>query len=778
MAEFSARPTSLAAFGEHATQRVIGRVAIKFVRLATAPQVVALADQALVSGASFLTTVLIGRYTFPSQLGTYALAGAVLIWVTNAQETLVSLPFTLRRSCEPTAAAVQAGQAAILGGLLTALAIVAIIVASVAVLAPSKYPHLVAISWALAGALPFVVHRDLARRFAFADLRNFEALALDGAVVVLQISGLGWLAWSGRMDSALALTVLGCSCATALLIWFWFVRDRFRFSLAGFPKALSDSWALGKWLFANQLMGALQSQMTLWFVALAVGTAATGIYTACLSIALFANPIILGISNVLWAKAARAFQQGGSKRLLRESIADAAQLGAIVGLFFVAILFWGGDVLHLLYPASEYDGYAHVVTVLALSQLFYGVGMPASTALGGMGQVRTNFVIASIETTLMGLLVGLLVFHWGIIGAAYGILLGCIVRVFIRWGGLLFVLRIADRTMVHANGMETLAPVLRRLARGTAPLKLEALDIDGSQSHVFAAMPDTPGSNIDATYIIKQYRPDCNLQVGEIRAQYESLHRIHAALDGQVFHGWKICVPTPVLMSEQPLALVMTPAPGRKLITCLHDKIAGKVARHPVTLAFSAAMMNLWAAEMCHGDLNIGNVLCDERTHSLSFVDCGPKSECGAYADARCRRDLATHDLAHLLSHEGETLSATWGWPHRLRQRQLFVEGVLRAVLAAEPSHADKIAFLSELGRCSRAHLAEPTPVRKHHLGWWRFLKRSMALRRMNAILERMEQEIKEEGHSVGDAASSAPYLAATGCSNPSIGETRHGRRV
>lgn len=94
MADSSARPTFSAAFNDRTARGLIGRVAAKFVRLAMHPQVLALIDQALVSGASFLTTVLIGRNTLPSQLGTYALSGAILIWVTNAQESLVSLPFT------------------------------------------------------------------------------------------------------------------------------------------------------------------------------------------------------------------------------------------------------------------------------------------------------------------------------------------------------------------------------------------------------------------------------------------------------------------------------------------------------------------------------------------------------------------------------------------------------------------------------------------------------------------------------------------------------------
>src|SRR5260370_955326 len=42
-------------------------------------QALALADQAVVSGASFLTTVVIGRWTFPSQLGVYSIGISLLV---------------------------------------------------------------------------------------------------------------------------------------------------------------------------------------------------------------------------------------------------------------------------------------------------------------------------------------------------------------------------------------------------------------------------------------------------------------------------------------------------------------------------------------------------------------------------------------------------------------------------------------------------------------------------------------------------------------------------
>src|ERR1051325_11854112 len=55
----------------------------------------ALADQAVVSGTSFLTSVLIGRWAGSSQLGIYAIGLSLLISVVAVQNSLISLPYTI-----------------------------------------------------------------------------------------------------------------------------------------------------------------------------------------------------------------------------------------------------------------------------------------------------------------------------------------------------------------------------------------------------------------------------------------------------------------------------------------------------------------------------------------------------------------------------------------------------------------------------------------------------------------------------------------------------------
>src|SRR6266446_4384880 len=121
------------------------------------------------------------------------------------------------------------------------------------------------------------------------------------------------------------------------------------------------------------------------------GTAATGIYTAAMSIALFSNPLILGASNLLIPKSALAWTEGGSERLRHESIRDALRLSAVLVLFCVAVVLAGDAAMHFFYPGKDYTGQGYTIIVLAIGMLVMGAGMPATSALTSMGHTRVIF---------------------------------------------------------------------------------------------------------------------------------------------------------------------------------------------------------------------------------------------------------------------------------------------------------------------------------------------------------------------------------------------------
>jgi O-antigen/teichoic acid export membrane protein len=257
-------------------------------------------------------------------------------------------------------------------------------------------------------------------------------------VAVIQIAALFWLGWTGRMSAATACAALGGACALTGLAWLYLARASFEIRADQVGPAIKQSWGLGKWLFTAQIATSVQGYVTYWLLALIVGTTATGVYAACMSVVLFANPLIIGLGiNVLLPRAALALQHGGGARLRREATRDLLLLGVPMTLFCAVVLFVGEDVMNLLYHGKEYEGNGPAVTVLALALLASTVGMPASNALASMERPRAIVWVGLIAALLTVVLVWWLVVGWGLLGAAYGFLAGNVAGSIGRWAAFL-----------------------------------------------------------------------------------------------------------------------------------------------------------------------------------------------------------------------------------------------------------------------------------------------------------------------------------------------------
>jgi O-antigen/teichoic acid export membrane protein len=401
-------------------------------RIVSETHALALVDQAVVSAVSFLTMVVIGRATSPSELGVYALGTSLLIWLLMSQESLITLPYTVQQHHPLGTPSEHAGSTLTLSALLSAFATVGLATSALVMSEFNAPPELVAVTSALAAVVPFALLREFGRRFAFAHLHTGTALVLDVAVVTTQLGVIGWLAWAGWLSATTAFAAIGAACGLTGAAWLYRARGNFVIRGDQLPKAMQQSWSLGKWLLATQLTVTLQVQINYWLLAWIAGTAVTGVYAACMSVASLANPLLLGSGNILNAKAALAFKEGGA-RLLREATQDTLLLGAAMTLFSLMILLAGEDIVRLIYPGPEYAGHGHTVTVLGLAPLAVAVGLPAWSALTSIGRTREVFLTGSFGAALTVILAWCLVADWGLPGAAYAFLGGTVARSAARW---------------------------------------------------------------------------------------------------------------------------------------------------------------------------------------------------------------------------------------------------------------------------------------------------------------------------------------------------------
>lgn len=713
-------------------------------------QALALADQAIVSAASFLTTVVIARWTIPNELGLYSIGISLLVSSLSIQESLISLPYTIQQHRAPGTPAEHAGSSLTHSALLSALGIVVLAVTASALSASGAEPQLRAMTWTLAGVLPFALLREFARKFSLAHLHTGQALILDSAVAAIQLAGLGWIGWTGRMSSATACAALGVACASTAIVWLCFSRGKFVIRWDQVLKTTRQSWCLGKWLFAGQITVSVQGYMAYWLLALVVGTTATGVFAACMSVVSFANPLITGLSNILTPQAVLALKEGGGAQLRRQAIRDSLLLSAAMTLFCAVVMFAGGDIMRLLYHGEQYEAQGHTVAVLAVALLASAVGTPASSALASMERARAIAWAGSVGVVVTGVLVWLFILEWGLLGAAYGFLCGNVAATVGRW--VAFLTLVSDRELkrdpLGASSDSASLGVIGVLQHFTQSGKdadwvIETLG-EGTQANVHSVRSQSRKRiwQTHRTLVIKLYKPELTPRVELVRRQFEALSRLREVLHGRTINGWKISTAAPLYVCMSPLALVMTMVPGRPLTSLLDDAdnmIAEVLDSAP--RAVVAAMERCWSIGQLHGDLNFDNILCDIANRGLSFVDLGLPTNSFLLGDDIPRRWYpASHDLAYMLYDTGMRVKSTFRNPKARLRQQLFAESTLRAFIETIGTFEEKQRLLDEIEACARVHLKSLCPSSPREL--WRMIVITIAARRIDAILLRLKAQL------------------------------------
>ncbi len=238
-------------------------MAAALAKFAGSAQALAIADQIIVSGASFAATLLVGR-TNSAALGEYSIAVSIVALVLAVQNALVLLPFTIRQHRTDTEESVDPADALALSMLLSGAAMALCFAGALILALTTAEMTFAALTVMLAAVMPFVVLREFARRYALAQLRMRVVLALDVAAAALQIATLGALALFDATNAVTACAALGLSCVVPALVWRVAARQDLGWRVHRIPQSAARSWALGKWLILGQLTVQVQSYVVYW----------------------------------------------------------------------------------------------------------------------------------------------------------------------------------------------------------------------------------------------------------------------------------------------------------------------------------------------------------------------------------------------------------------------------------------------------------------------------------------------------------------------------------
>lgn len=695
--------------------------------LAFGPHALALLDQGVVSAANFITTIVVARSAGPSGLGLYAIAFSIVVTLLALQEALIVAPYAIRLHSAHGAPAQHAGAALWLSCALSAVVAAGLVFFALGAAAFGADGPKLSLLWTLAGVAPVVMGREFFRRHALAHLNMRRTLLLDAAASGMQLCGLAALAALGAVSAATALAALGLAAGLTVAGGAILTRREFSFSRDVATVTARHFWVLGRWLLVSR--GAMQAQSYLpyWMAGVYGGPAATGVIAACMSVVALANPVVFGITNVLTPRAALAWRQGGGAGLRRQTVQEAAIMAAALALLLLTIVIGGDRLLHFLYGSQEFASSSRVLSVFALALASLAIGIPAANALAAMERPRAIVVVTALTLPVTAVAIGLLMARWGTLGAACGYLFGTTFGTIGRW---LALFSLTKRKDDESAALAALAGFLGRAPEGAVLRRV------GEGDH--AVVYTTACS--DHQVAIKVFKADVGFDFTHVRAQFDALSKFHQAVNGRRFSGWEIFVPKPLAVSADPLAIVMSAAPGEDFDSCLATATPPEFESvENAAAAFAGALLWAWARGGYHGDLGFQNLLFDFENRILSFIDPGTHEAC-----RECSRGVwppAVRDLAHLLAHLTSDMMEFGDRAAARAYRPLFAEAVLSAQTARFPTLERKSRFLVDVRDCARAHFDEILQPGWSPRGLWHVLVRRRAERGVAVLLKRIASD-------------------------------------
>jgi O-antigen/teichoic acid export membrane protein len=392
----------------------------------------ALADQAIVSGTSFAMIWLVKRMSDDAGLGRYSLGLSILALAAVAHSSLILSPYTFfvhqvqeerRRGLAGSVLALH---------LLVTLALIALCVPLVALAQALVNPGTAALAWALLIAAVGVLLREFARKVLLAEWQVITLLVVDGSVAALQLAAVAALARGDWLGAATGHLAAGVAAGAVGAAWLFLARRQFRLVAAEVRSDWQRGFHFGKWVCADQGLMVASAYLAHWVLVALLGVEATGRFAVCLIVIQLANPILFGMGNILEPAAARAVARGGVAGLRRYAASTTAMLGAVFGVLAITFALLGPAFIRLAFRA-DFEDLTLTVAILALQIFIFALAVGYHLGLRAVQRSELNVVIglAGFLVTLFAALIG--VRTLGVVGAALAMLAGNLTIWLGRW---------------------------------------------------------------------------------------------------------------------------------------------------------------------------------------------------------------------------------------------------------------------------------------------------------------------------------------------------------
>lgn len=377
-----------------------------------------MADQAVVSLASFAATVIVGRTLGKEALGIYAL-GPFLFWlVAGVANALVWVPYTARacRLNEVDRRRYRASNTVMAAAMAVGLAALCVVGG---LLAAPLQNWLSPFCLAMAPLSFLFLLREHVRRVFIADFHAAGLLLLDGPIAVLSVGSLLALSHNGRLTPSVALVATALAAGLCLPV-VWRLTRGGGVTAEELSRDARSNWGFGRWMLVVAVAWLIGDGVLRWMLLGMHGMDALGVFSAAFSVVMLANPLILAMTSFARSWAARVQAADGTPGLFSHTVrlTLAGVVLAAAGMFLLA---WAGDFMIQAFFGEQFAD-PRLVLLLAAAVCLQAVAIPVDAALTAL-ELGKKMTQVSLLQLAAALLVGApLVYAQGPMGIAWAMI--------------------------------------------------------------------------------------------------------------------------------------------------------------------------------------------------------------------------------------------------------------------------------------------------------------------------------------------------------------------
>lgn len=370
-------------------------------------------DQGVVSGCSFLTTLIAARTLTVESFGQFSLALLGTLFLSNLHRAVFTQPMNVLGPMEPPER-LEARVHAQLRAHTLAVPLAAVFLATLAIwFFPSVQLWAAAVFSACALFL-----QDTLRRYWYTNGEIRSALANDVVSYVGQLLAMVALVMLGALSAASVFLAMGASSLAAFALGVRTLPTRGSASHFSVASMLAEHWPMARWLVLTALAVWGAGQVYPFLVA-PLGPEVVATFAACRNLLNAVGPVVQSLGNYVPSRVAALVAAGNTRAVshhLRKMLAHTAWVAI---LFLALIQGFAQELLHGVF-AGKYDAAAGVLRILSLGTVCSLLGSLLGAYSLALQDSRASF-IANLCATGLTFTVGvLLVSSHGVVGAAVG----------------------------------------------------------------------------------------------------------------------------------------------------------------------------------------------------------------------------------------------------------------------------------------------------------------------------------------------------------------------